>query len=248
MGSAHRPRRGRKEYREGVGGVGTSSVAPPRAALFAPAVGPSRLPQPAPLGAAARPRRRGRQQASGAPHTAARPANRATPTTMLLRRLSRALAHPARALAEPRTTRPAGGAPRRPPTQAPHARPDRAPEPASWAASVGQNEVGPRAVAVDAAAAVATAKPALPPALANAWAAYDAALASHPVAVKAATSFVGFLIGDLIAQSIVGLPYDAYRTLRLVLFGVCMDGPIGKENKRRGSGGARWLGSGVGAG
>lgn len=61
------------------------------------------------------------------------------------------------------------------------------------------------------------------------WSAYDAALTTHPVAVKSATSFVGFLLGDLIAQSIVGLPYDARRTLRLVAFGVFMDGPIGKE-------------------
>ena len=61
------------------------------------------------------------------------------------------------------------------------------------------------------------------------WAAYDAALTSHPVAVKSATSFVGFLLGDLIAQSIIGLPYDARRTLRLVAFGVLMDGPIGKK-------------------
>lgn len=60
------------------------------------------------------------------------------------------------------------------------------------------------------------------------WSAYDAALTTHPVAVKSATSFVGFLLGDLIAQSIVGLPYDARRTLRLVAFGVFMDGPIGK--------------------
>ena len=63
------------------------------------------------------------------------------------------------------------------------------------------------------------------------WSAYDAALTDNPVAVKSATSFVGFLMGDLIAQSIVGLPYDARRTLRLVSFGVLMDGPIGKEEK-----------------
>jgi hypothetical protein len=63
------------------------------------------------------------------------------------------------------------------------------------------------------------------------WTAYDAALTSHPVAVKSATSFVGFFLGDLIAQSIVGLPYDARRTLRLVSFGVFMDGPIGKRTK-----------------
>ena len=38
---------------------------------------------------------------------------------------------------------------------------------------------------------------------------------------------------DLIAQSIVGLPYDARRTLRLVAFGVFMDGPIGKKREKR---------------
>ena len=65
------------------------------------------------------------------------------------------------------------------------------------------------------------------------WSAYDAALTSHPVAVKSATSFVGFLLGDLIAQSIVGLPYDARRTLRLVAFGVFMDGPIGEREFER---------------
>lgn len=65
------------------------------------------------------------------------------------------------------------------------------------------------------------------------WSAYDAALTDHPIAVKSATSFVGFLLGDLIAQSIVGLPYDARRTLRLVAFGVFMDGPIGKGKEKR---------------
>jgi len=63
--------------------------------------------------------------------------------------------------------------------------------------------------------------------LAAAWAAYNAALATHPVLVKSATSFIGFLVGDLLAQAIVGAPYDAHRTLRLVLFGMLMDGPIG---------------------
>lgn len=95
------------------------------------------------------------------------------------------------------------------------------------AASLPSPDSGADAAALPPAAAPA-APTGPPPALARAWAAYDEALAKHPVAVKAATSFVGFLLGDLIAQSIVGLPYDAHRTLRLVLFGVCMDGPVGE--------------------
>ena len=75
--------------------------------------------------------------------------------------------------------------------------------------------------------------PAPSTALSGAWAAYNAALARHPVLVKSATSFIGFLIGDLIAQAIVGNPYDGHRTLRLVLFGMLMDGPIG-EGRREG--------------
>jgi len=52
-------------------------------------------------------------------------------------------------------------------------------------------------------------------------------LQAHPVLVKSATSLVGFLLGDVLAQSIVGADYDAARTLRLVLFGMFMDGPVG---------------------
>jgi len=60
------------------------------------------------------------------------------------------------------------------------------------------------------------------------WTKYNELLDSHPIAVKSATSFFGFLIGDLCAQAIVGADYDAIRTLRMVLFGVLMDGPIGR--------------------
>ena len=84
------------------------------------------------------------------------------------------------------------------------------------------------AVAADAKDAPAQLHLAPPPALAGVWASYNAALSRHPVLVKSATSFVGFLIGDLIAQAIVGAPYDGHRTLRLVLFGMLMDGPIGE--------------------
>ncbi len=69
--------------------------------------------------------------------------------------------------------------------------------------------------------------PAADSAVARAWRAYNAALEAHPVLVKSATSLVGFLLGDVLAQSIVGADYDAARTLRLVLFGMFMDGPVG---------------------
>lgn len=60
------------------------------------------------------------------------------------------------------------------------------------------------------------------------WRAYNKALDERPIMVKSATSFFGFLIGDIIAQNIVGLPFDYWRTVRLVLFGIFMDGPVGK--------------------
>jgi hypothetical protein len=69
--------------------------------------------------------------------------------------------------------------------------------------------------------------PAADSALARVWRAYNAALETHPVLVKSATSLVGFLLGDVLAQTIVGADYDASRTLRLVLFGMFMDGPVG---------------------
>ncbi|CAK0787179.1 hypothetical protein CVIRNUC_010395 [Coccomyxa viridis] len=60
------------------------------------------------------------------------------------------------------------------------------------------------------------------------WRAYVTALDKHPIAVKSATSFFGFMIGDLLAQTITGHgAYDLFRTLRLVAFGVTLDGPVG---------------------
>ena len=41
--------------------------------------------------------------------------------------------------------------------------------------------------------------------------AYNHALIKHPVATKALTSFIGFAIGDRIAQSVGGAPFDAFR-------------------------------------
>ena len=62
---------------------------------------------------------------------------------------------------------------------------------------------------------------------ARVWRAYNRVLHEKPILVKSATSFVGFLVGDVLAQNIVGRPFDIYRTLRLVAFGVFMDGPVG---------------------
>jgi hypothetical protein len=64
------------------------------------------------------------------------------------------------------------------------------------------------------------------------WRAYNKALDESPILVKSATSFFGFLIGDIIAQNIVGLPFDYWRTFRLVLFGIFMDGPVGMSHVR----------------
>lgn len=57
--------------------------------------------------------------------------------------------------------------------------------------------------------------------------AYNDALAKHPVATKAVTSLIGFALGDRIAQSVGGAPFDVLRMLRLSMYGVLIDGPIG---------------------
>jgi len=59
------------------------------------------------------------------------------------------------------------------------------------------------------------------------WAGYNELLADKPIMVKSATSFFGFMIGDICAQTIMGGAYDPFRTARLTAFGVLMDGPIG---------------------
>lgn len=64
--------------------------------------------------------------------------------------------------------------------------------------------------------------------LAGFWGAYSKALEETPIRVKSATSFFGFLFGDAVAQLVVGNPYNFLRTLRMVVFGVLMDGPVGK--------------------
>ena len=64
--------------------------------------------------------------------------------------------------------------------------------------------------------------------LAGFWGAYSKALEEHPIRVKSATSFFGFLFGDAVAQLVVGNPYNYMRTVRMVIFGILMDGPVGK--------------------
>lgn len=66
--------------------------------------------------------------------------------------------------------------------------------------------------------------------LAGFWGAYSKALEEHPIRVKSATSFFGFLFGDVVAQLVVGNPYNYLRTARMVVFGILMDGPVGKSS------------------
>lgn len=66
--------------------------------------------------------------------------------------------------------------------------------------------------------------------IAGFWEAYSKALEEHPIRVKSATSFFGFLFGDVVAQLVVGNPYNYLRTVRMVIFGILMDGPVGKSS------------------
>ncbi|KAK9808300.1 hypothetical protein WJX73_009459 [Symbiochloris irregularis] len=63
--------------------------------------------------------------------------------------------------------------------------------------------------------------------IAGVWGAYTARLESDPIRTKALTSFMGFVIGDTLAQRIGGDPIDALRCLRLGAYGLFLDGPIG---------------------
>lgn len=61
------------------------------------------------------------------------------------------------------------------------------------------------------------------------YVAYATALREYPLATKACTSMVGFILGDLIAQHF-GHPHaalDILRVLRLGAYGLLIDGPIG---------------------
>lgn len=52
------------------------------------------------------------------------------------------------------------------------------------------------------------------------WAAYERSLQQNPVLIKGLTSFIGFTIGDLLAQFFIEKsgPYDPLRTLRLARY------------------------------
>ena len=61
------------------------------------------------------------------------------------------------------------------------------------------------------------------------WQRYNSLLQAKPILTKSLTSLFGFAIGDILAQLITGQPYNALRTLRLTLFGIVMDGPVGND-------------------
>jgi len=59
------------------------------------------------------------------------------------------------------------------------------------------------------------------------WQAYSKMLDERPIFTKSMTSLVGFALGDILAQVISRNPYNLLRTLRMTLFGILMDGPVG---------------------
>lgn len=77
--------------------------------------------------------------------------------------------------------------------------------------------------------------------IAGFWGAYSKALEEHPIRVKSATSFFGFLLGDAVAQLVVGNPYNYLRTARMVIFGILMDGPIGEYLSLTGFHSSAWF-------
>eukprot|EP00887_Chlorella_sp_A99_P007656 scaffold20.g7656.t1 len=56
---------------------------------------------------------------------------------------------------------------------------------------------------------------------------YDDWLTRYPVITKAATSCIGFAIGDRLAQGIGAGLYDPWRGVRLSMYGLLIDGPVG---------------------
>lgn len=62
------------------------------------------------------------------------------------------------------------------------------------------------------------------------WVGYKNALDSAPIMTKACTSLVGFFIGDLLAQKLLGekdAPLDPWRLARMAAFGLLIHGPTG---------------------
>jgi hypothetical protein len=53
-------------------------------------------------------------------------------------------------------------------------------------------------------------------------------LEQNPFATKAATSLMGFMLGDVLAQNLEGDGVlDLARVMRLGLYGFLLDGPVG---------------------
>lgn len=63
---------------------------------------------------------------------------------------------------------------------------------------------------------------------AGVWQRYCFALLTNPVPTKAGTSLVGFILGDLLAQTLEGNgTIDPLRMARLGIYGLTLDGPVG---------------------
>ena len=56
---------------------------------------------------------------------------------------------------------------------------------------------------------------------------YLAHLSKNPLTTKAVTAWFGACLGDLLAQSCAGGPFDLARNVRLGLFALCAGGPMG---------------------
>eukprot|EP00522_Entomoneis_paludosa_P015555 CAMPEP_0172447910 /NCGR_PEP_ID=MMETSP1065-20121228/7062_1 /TAXON_ID=265537 /ORGANISM="Amphiprora paludosa, Strain CCMP125" /LENGTH=186 /DNA_ID=CAMNT_0013199283 /DNA_START=633 /DNA_END=1193 /DNA_ORIENTATION=- len=66
--------------------------------------------------------------------------------------------------------------------------------------------------------------------MASLWARYNALLETQPLLTKALTSFTGFTVGDILAQSFIepaDKDYDYMRTARLGSFGFLIHGTTG---------------------
>lgn len=59
------------------------------------------------------------------------------------------------------------------------------------------------------------------------WHRYTRSNVSHPIVTQSLTAAACFFVGDILAQALQGQAYDAPRTIRLVIFGLCVLGPVG---------------------
>jgi protein Mpv17 len=59
------------------------------------------------------------------------------------------------------------------------------------------------------------------------WNSYEDVLEERPILTKAVTSFIGFSVGDIIAQTLVGTdPFDPKRLARMASFGFLIHGTV----------------------